>query len=96
MSHTPGPWRPYFYVRNQRLKIGDWGFVQEDGYRPVPLKDTRREVSESAANACLIAAAPDLLEACEELLIYLADWDDPDNETCVKARAAIAKAKGGE
>ena len=42
----------------------------------------------------LLAAAPELLDACEELLIYLGDWDDPDNETCVRARAAIAKAKG--
>lgn len=53
-------------------------------------------VTSGEADARLIAAAPDLLDACEELLIYLADWDDPDNETCVKARAAIAKAKEGK
>jgi len=45
-------------------------------------------------DAQLIAAAPDLLDAVEELLIYLADWNDPDNETCQRARAAVAKAKG--
>ena len=53
-------------------------------------------VTSSESDARLMAAAPDLLDACEELLIYLADWDDPDNETCVKARAAIAKAKEGK
>lgn len=46
------------------------------------------------ADIHLMAAAPDLLSAVEELLIYLADWDDPDNETCQRARAAVAKAKG--
>jgi hypothetical protein len=50
--------------------------------------------SEQAANVSLISAAPDLLSACEELLIYLGDWNDLDNETCAAARAAIAKAKG--
>lgn len=44
----------------------------------------------------LIKAAPDLLEACELLLIYLADWDDKDDDTCATARRAIAKAKGKE
>ena len=53
-------------------------------------------VTTSEEDARLCAAAPDLLDACEELLIYLADWDDPDNATCVKARAAIAKAKEGK
>lgn len=49
-----------------------------------------------ACNVCLIEAAPDLLEACELLLIYLGDWDDTENETCVAARRAIAKARGQE
>lgn len=48
------------------------------------------------ARARLFAAAPALRQACEELLIYLGDWDDPENETCAAARRAIAKAKGGE
>lgn len=46
------------------------------------------------STAHLVAAAPDLLAACEELLIYLGDWDDMDNDTCAAARKAIAKAKG--
>jgi len=44
----------------------------------------------------LIKAAPDLLEACELLLIYLGDWNDMEDETCAAARRAIAKAKGLE
>lgn len=46
-------------------------------------------------NPRLIAAAPDLLAALEGLLNYdnLGAYDRAD--VCQKARAAIAKAKGG-
>ncbi|WP_041862712.1 hypothetical protein [Bordetella petrii] len=54
------------------------------------------------ANARLIAAAPELLDALESLLPMLADWHDefPDHvgdkegPAIKAARAAIAKAKG--
>ncbi len=51
------------------------------------------------ANARLIAAAPDLLAACEELLedqchaIKQCGYDPKDSDTINRARAAIAKAK---
>ncbi len=50
-------------------------------------------LEQARAHARLCSAAPDLLEALELILIYLGDWDSKDEE-CVKARAAIAKAKG--
>lgn len=60
--------------------------------------------SEQRANACLIASAPDLLEACRAMI----EWDDREKDFAVdfsarmalceaaftKARAAIAKATG--
>ena len=53
-----------------------------DGY-------TKDAIKESIANANLIAAAPDLLEALEDILA------NPDSRYHQdKARAAIAKAKG--
>ena len=96
MSHTPGPWD---YDADSREVFGttekyNCGWIarvvgnDSDG-RPLP-------DAERLANASLIAAAPDLLAACEELLIYLGDWDDMDNDTCAAARKAIAKAKGGQ
>jgi hypothetical protein len=54
-----------------------------------------KEDGEACANARLIAAAPLLLDACKELLIYLGDWDDLEDETCRAARHAIEFAEGG-
>lgn len=50
---------------------------------------------ECEANARLICAAPDLLEAIEELLAATQHLD-PCQATVDKARAAIAKTKGEE
>lgn len=48
-----------------------------------------------AANARLIAAAPDLLAALEDMLNLTLDEDDiAVSSRIIKARAAIAKAKG--
>jgi len=57
------------------------------------------EVSETVANARLMAAAPDLLAALHGLIEYFIDpsWDDySDTETMQAARAAIAKATGDQ
>ncbi len=98
MSHTQGPWEvgDTEWMISQQHGVG-WGYrALRKGRQEIGLVWEDEDDAEMAANVRLVSAAPDLLEACEELLIYLGDWDDPDNETCAKARAAIAKAKGGE
>ena len=81
---TPGPW----------VKTFDKIFIMANGLRIATVADQYgRE-----ANATLIAAAPDLLAAAEDVV---ARWDTPtwkDAEPTAavigKLRAAIAKAKG--
>ena len=98
MGHTPGPWRvgPEDWVISKQYGMG---------WRQFPIRGKDYDVAnvfcdeddaEHTANVRLVAAAPDLLEACELLLIYLADWDDKDDDTCATARRAIAKARGKE
>ena len=93
---TPGPWKVV------SLEMGRYG-VLEDGYvilgpgGPLPIA---RLINKSEANALLIASAPDLLEALIEITDFLDDFyeygpGDPELEEITKARAAIAKAKGG-
>lgn len=94
-QHTPGPWG----------NIGGNGRLLDIPIRATDLEKLgvslvyiitdsphRREVAQ--ANARLIAAAPDLLEALQDLLFF--DNGKPEFDA---ARAAIAKAtgqKGGE
>jgi hypothetical protein len=81
-KHTPGPWHIY-----QGGNIGDDGFtiapVGEGGYVAEfwpPIRSERKQ-PEMFANARLIAAAPDLLEACKRLAMERhTHRTDPNNE----------------
>jgi len=87
-KHTPGPW-----------KLDETGHMIESEF-PVNLNGEYEHICDfrpnlkgeyHQANARLIAAAPELLEAC------LAVYNDPYT-TCAcaeKLHAAIAKATGG-
>lgn len=86
-QHTPGPWR-----------IGDAGHTvfgpKTDA--PAPTMVAQRL---TRANARLIAAAPDLLAALEDLLDlgragFIRGEDIAVTRAVDAARAAIAKAKG--
>lgn len=108
MSSTPGPWDisiqpvpPDVAERHIRARAGGRRvFIAT--VRPLSIDsrgngDDGDESHESAANARLIAAAPDLLKACELLMVW--HQLDPDGAfgtplmNIVKStRAAIAKA----
>lgn len=91
-QHTPGPW----VVGNQDPL--NFGVRRGQGTEPIgfvygPSFPERSEVGQRAlANARLIAAAPDLLEA---LRAAVADWDEEVSRGrwLDAARAAIAKAE---
>lgn len=87
-AHTPAPWR----------FDGDWHRIPAifgaDGKHVASVeKDAREATPERAANAALIAAAPDLLRVAELLVDWL-DEEEGAHKLCDTARAAIALAKG--
>jgi hypothetical protein len=89
MKHTPGPWKIYY---SGQIGDADGRFVC--GFR----WDSYREFNNgnNAATARLIAAAPELLEAleaCNEAMGYMSDYDIPVNLPA-KVAAAIKRARG--
>ena len=84
-KHTPGPWRVVQDPTNLSLQVYGQTLALFECWR-------RSDEQTELANARLIAAAPDLLEALEFVIRGVPDtW-----EGVQKARAAIAKATGGE
>lgn len=88
MPHTPGPWEMNVGIDGAVVYHPDQGTIAD-----VPM-----DLSDHPHNARLMAAAPDLLEALEELL-HAPDPDEVEDFTplyraITKAHAAIAKAKG--
>ncbi|MDC3857729.1 hypothetical protein [Pseudomonas aeruginosa] len=86
-SYTPGPW-DYWSGYNPVDEL-EAQITTEDG--DIVIASYNRQIPEGEANAKLLAAAPDLLEAlqaCIQQITALCSTDDvPD-----QARAAIAKA----
>ncbi len=82
-KYTPGPWEI------------TWGpTIDIAGIAQIPVADDGRHT----ANARLISAAPELLEALQSIVQSLSDQDDEGliehAEPMIAARAAIAKATG--
>ena len=89
MSYTPGPWTARDQGEGPRGK--SLGIVIS-GRNHLPLFFLPRgKPEEGMANAYLVAAAPDLLEALKGV-IRVADRETTEFNA---ARAAIAKAEGG-
>lgn len=104
-KHTPGPW---VAVGTDPAEGGNWFWIKA---QPAPvMRGFTKEIGvvngsqddpEQQANARLIAAAPELLEALRDLLLHAyitdvdpADVDEEDRARESRARAAIAKATG--
>ena len=90
-KHTPGPWR---WVSGTELRGRRQSVVLEALPRGVARLDM------TPANARLIAAAPELLDALELNLVEQgragAEFGLGDTPGMIAARAAIAKAQGGK
>lgn len=88
-KHTPGPWRQNLYLGGAYAI--DHIAPNGDILARVAVVDG---LMESKANALLIAAAPDLLEACKKLITGWQSDTDTLQVAIDAARAAIAKAEG--
>lgn len=92
-KHTPGPWSTGIV----------FGFTEVVAPTLNVANIRGRTIPEQDANARLIAAAPELLEALEECVHALAEWveiaepsdmREDELDTLEKARSAITKATG--
>lgn len=105
--HTPGPWTVRNYPANETegddAETHIQAYADENGEEGASLAWVNRwtfgdspPAAESVANARLIAAAPELLAALEELSAYSASDVDANEASFEQAReharAAIAKA----
>lgn len=89
-KHTPGPWR--VERQNSSPTTGEWMIA---GAKPGYLAEVRDCGSGCAkANARLIAAAPELLEALE--MVMRRGRIDDSEEAMNQVAAAITKAKEAE
>lgn len=96
--HTPGPWEVRIERGKHCIRPADVKQAGHTvGYAPLAKVEGDRRVGSQAENARLIAAAPDLLEALEELLSAPQLSGEVSFNLRLrieKARAAIAKATG--
>lgn len=106
-KHTPGPWQ--VKIGSQQPKLQVWRHepnqlpitrIADVIEQPIPI-----EHGDHVCNASLIAAAPDLLEACQEAIIAL-DMDDKfgddidarhdaEENAFLLLKSAVRKATGG-
>ena len=89
-KHTPGPWQYAF-------EGGTVAFIVEaDGTTVVKLSATENSTAHShlAANARLIAAAPEMLKALHSIRLCSINSMSSRHEMCRLAGEAIAKATG--
>ena len=108
-KHTPGPWETFadlVWAPNAKANIAAASELRDTSH----VSYTRPEIgspnnAEIRANARLIAAAPELLEACEQLhdaladilqcdSLYLRELRGPALLAIARARIAITKSEG--
>jgi hypothetical protein len=106
MTHTPGPWKVRaLNVQGQEIILrthGEMTIGAPETYAvaSVPLRHV--SINGQLANARLIAAAPDMLDALKDAEIEMCGWvwssgaagKGPHDERLARIRAAIAKAEG--
>jgi len=93
-SHTPGPW--HIFEKEAHKGQGILHIVEEGGDPYLEIATLMAHKEELEANARLMAAAPEMLEALEDVKIWLEESKRKDLVPVlwVEVCAAIAKARG--
>ena len=93
-KHTQGPW-----IIDEDTGMNDGGTIKDTDGRGIAMDIYGRTADEANANARLIAAAPELLEACQARLeadeVFeqgTSEWHQSVNCADSMMQAAIAKA----
>ena len=89
-KHTPGPWA---------VTLEDDSAIYINTVNPKGRIATVPKGKLAQEDARLIAAAPELLAALLDAVAALESYvpeSDSEYQICIRARAAIAKAKGGQ
>ena len=91
-KHTPGPW-----LSNPCGLSGDFGIYPDtEPEFKIATLGYSGDSSETQANARLIAAAPDLLQALKDVLGIVRSVHEVPPTRATAAEAAIAKAEGNQ
>lgn len=98
-AHTPGPWEfidatksaKYKFAPTCIIKAGQKQIASFSWNDSSPWFPTKNQ---SQANARLISAAPDLLDACDFALTILEALGNGSGDAANACRAALAKATG--
>src|SRR4051794_36952820 len=95
-AHTPGPWRAVEWSCHAPTTIS-----ARRGTENVIIAECHghgRHSDESLADACLIAAAPELLETLEDLLALVNSLNIPvpGSGAIYRAEKAVQKARRGQ
>jgi hypothetical protein len=99
-QHTPGPWK--VKAHSTAVLAGRKQICSHVNAASALTVNMVEDYEIAQANARLIAAAPDLLEALQDLFdadmehVLMGDGKDDQIEAIAKARAAIAKATRSE
>ncbi|MCS8013605.1 hypothetical protein N0430_26215 [Pseudomonas aeruginosa] len=88
-KHTPGPW----VSRNNMVFRGGKCICSNVNAASPTTQNIGEDVAMSIANARLMAAAPDLLEALQQAVTSMQDSGYPNDSLVIRAaRQAITKA----
>lgn len=104
-KHTPGPWEVDEFTdltatsgpKRISLTVAHlWS--DEDGTHTDNVAEVVMDYAPgiAEANAQLLAAAPDILNACKTALSSLIEWGDGEGETAETLRSAIEKVEPPE